>query len=145
MSEFLDEINPNIYEQFVKRHPDTSSDSKLPEKEGNLEEEGENKTSQYDGGQNDQIPDKSHNTREIVLVDWYGKDDPENPQNWPSSRKLLVTFQICILNFGIYIGSSIYTPGELSVMEEFGASEIVATLGLSLFVLYAFLNPTKFH
>ncbi|RMJ16022.1 hypothetical protein CDV36_004278 [Fusarium kuroshium] len=144
MSEFPDQINPNIYEQFVKRHTDTSSDSKLPEKAGDLEEESENKTFQHDG-QNDQIPDGGQNTRDIVLVDWYGKDDPENPQNWSSSRKLLVTFQICILNFGIYIGSSIYTPGELSVMEDFGASEIVATLGLSLFVLYVPLNPTELH
>jgi MFS transporter, DHA1 family, multidrug resistance protein len=59
----------------------------------------------------------------------------KNPQNWSASRKLLVTFQICIPNFGIYIGSSIYTPGELSIMEEFGASQVVATLGLSLLVL----------
>ncbi|WAO89010.1 MFS domain-containing protein [Fusarium falciforme] len=70
------------------------------------------------------------NATDIVLVD--------------CSRKLLVTFQICILNFGIYIGSSIYTPGELSVMEEFGANEIVATLGLSLFVLGYSLGPMLF-
>lgn len=50
----------------------------------------------------------------------------------------MITFQICILNFGIYIGSSIYTPGDLDIMEEFGASEIVATLGLSLFVLWVY-------
>lgn len=42
---------------------------------------------------------------------------------------------MCVLNFGIYIGSSIYTPGEMDVMEEFGIGEVVATLGLSLFVL----------
>ncbi|TVY80531.1 Caffeine resistance protein, partial [Lachnellula suecica] len=61
---------------------------------------------------------------------------PKNPQNWSTGRKLFITTQICLLNFGIYIGSSIYTPGEPSVMEEFGVSEVVATLGLSLFVLY---------
>ncbi|KAL2687884.1 hypothetical protein Neosp_005453 [[Neocosmospora] mangrovei] len=91
------------------------------EKAGNIEQD---KTSQ-DNGQNCEIPDESglrHDATDIVLVD--------------CSRKLLVTVQICILNFGIYIGSSIYTPGELSVMEEFGASELIATLGLSLFVLY---------
>jgi DHA1 family multidrug resistance protein-like MFS transporter len=59
----------------------------------------------------------------------------KNPQNWSSARKLLVTFEICILNFGIYIGSSIYTPGKLSAMEEFNASDTIATLGLSFFVL----------
>ncbi|KAF7561805.1 hypothetical protein G7046_g2351 [Stylonectria norvegica] len=73
-----------------------------------------------------------------------GGEDPENPQNWSTSRKLLVTFQICVLNFGIYIGSSIYTPGEQQVMEEFGVSEIVATLGLSLFVLGYGLGPMLF-
>jgi DHA1 family multidrug resistance protein-like MFS transporter len=56
-----------------------------------------------------------------------------------------VTVQICILNFGIYTGSSIYTPGELSVMEEFGASDIVATLGLSLFVLYVHRSPVEMY
>ena len=60
----------------------------------------------------------------------------KNPQYWSASRKLLITFQISILNFGIYICSSIYTPGEPAIMEEFGASEIVARLGLSLFVLF---------
>ena len=66
---------------------------------------------------------------------WRRSRSPQNPQNWTYSRKLLVTFQVCILNFGIYIGSSIYTPGELSIMEEFGVSEVVTTLGLCLFVL----------
>lgn len=48
----------------------------------------------------------------------------------------MVTFLICVLNFGIYIGSSIYTPGEQTVMQDFNVSQVVATLGLSLFVLY---------
>lgn len=47
-----------------------------------------------------------------------------------------MTFQICVLNFAFYIASSIYVPGEQSIMEEFGVSETVATLGLSLFTLY---------
>jgi DHA1 family multidrug resistance protein-like MFS transporter len=59
----------------------------------------------------------------------------KNPQNWPESRKLLVTLQICILNFAVYIGSAIYTPGETEIMEDFGVNDVTATLGLSLFVL----------
>lgn len=42
---------------------------------------------------------------------------------------------LCVLNFAVYMASSIYAPGELGVMEEFGVSETVATLGLSLFTL----------
>lgn len=33
------------------------------------------------------------------------------------------------------MGSSIYVPGESSIMKDFGASETVATLGLSLFTV----------
>jgi DHA1 family multidrug resistance protein-like MFS transporter len=29
-----------------------------------------------------------------ILVDWYTTDDPENPQNWPSRKKILVALQI---------------------------------------------------
>lgn len=97
--------------------------------------------------------------KDVYLVDWYGQDDPEvytiiihthrhywsvktfcslawsqqNPQNWPSGFKLLVGFQVCIMNFAFYMASSIYVPGEPSFMEEFGVGEVVATLGLSLF------------
>lgn len=39
------------------------------------------------------------------------------------------------MNFAFYIASSIYVPGEQSIMEDFGVSEIVATLGLSLFTM----------
>lgn len=92
----------------------------------------------------------------VLIVGWYGPDDPEvriapfpsfsscciahsqlsqNPQNWPSGLKHLIAFQLCLLNFAVYIASSIYVPGEASLMAEFGVSEIVATLGLSLFTL----------
>lgn len=46
-----------------------------------------------------------------------------------------MVFQLCVLNFAVYMASSIYAPGELGVMADFGVSEIVATLGLSLFTL----------
>jgi DHA1 family multidrug resistance protein-like MFS transporter len=40
-----------------------------------------------------------------------------------------------VLNFGIYIGSSIYVPGEAGLMTDFGVSETVATLGLSMYTV----------
>lgn len=39
------------------------------------------------------------------------------------------------MNFAFYIASSIYVPGEVSIMEEFEVGEVVATLGLSLFTM----------
>ena len=71
----------------------------------------------------------------LVPCDEYFSHRLQNPQNWPSSWKWLVVFQICLLNFSVYIASSIYVPGESSIMEDFGVSETIATLGLSFFTL----------
>jgi hypothetical protein len=59
--------------------------------------------------------------------------------NWPGGWKVLITFLMCVLNFVVYIASSLYVPGETSLEQDFGVSEIVATLGLSLFSM---LVPT---
>ncbi|KAI0044858.1 putative caffeine resistance protein 5 [Auriscalpium vulgare] len=72
---------------------------------------------------------------DTILVDWYGPDDPENPQNWTSGKKLWVLFLTCLWTFTMYIGSSIFTAGVISVTQDFGVSQVAATLGLTLFVL----------
>ncbi|KAL5336907.1 MFS general substrate transporter [Aspergillus crustosus] len=72
---------------------------------------------------------------EYISVEWYSEDDPANPQNWGTSKKVFVAFQICIYTFTVYIGGAIYAPSIPGVMEEFGCSEIVASLGLALYVL----------
>lgn len=86
------------------------------------------------------------------LVDWYSPNDSEvssticlsvervskptqNPRNWSSKWKLFITSQICLMNFSVYIASSIYVPGESGVRQDFGVSETAATLGLSMYSL----------
>lgn len=32
-----------------------------------------------------------------IIVDWYGDDDPENPQNWSTVKKGFVVFEVCLL------------------------------------------------
>ncbi|KZT53725.1 MFS general substrate transporter [Calocera cornea HHB12733] len=75
------------------------------------------------------------------LVDWYGPDDPANPMNWSTGRKVFVTALICLLTFSVYIGSAIYSPGIPDVSQEFGASSTTAALGLTLFVFGYGLGP----
>ncbi|KAK8196736.1 GTPase-activating protein, partial [Zalaria obscura] len=72
--------------------------------------------------------------KDIHLVSWFGDNDPENPMNWSTPKKFFVTFNICLLTTGIYIGSSIYTPGLQTVEQRFGVSQVAGTLGLTLFV-----------
>lgn len=33
------------------------------------------------------------------VVDWYGADDADNPQNWSTWKKSFTFFQICLLTF----------------------------------------------
>ncbi|GIK07614.1 hypothetical protein Aspvir_003280 [Aspergillus viridinutans] len=75
------------------------------------------------------------------VIDWCDKNDSENPQNWPLAKKVFVTFEICLLTFSVYIGSAIYTPGILTVVQDFQVSHVAATLGLTLFVAGYGLGP----
>ena len=79
--------------------------------------------------------------RDADIVDWYGPDDPENPQNWGNVKKVWVTFEICFLTFSVYIGSAIYSAGIINVTEVFGVSRVAATLGLTLFVAGYGIGP----
>ncbi|KAJ5827238.1 hypothetical protein N7447_004001 [Penicillium robsamsonii] len=79
-----------------------------------------------------------------ILVDWYYTDDPENPHNWSRRKRILVTTLICLYTFVVYSTSAIYTPSTEGVMKEFGVSTLVATLGLSLYVLGYGTGPLVF-
>ncbi|KAL9080494.1 MAG: hypothetical protein Q9157_000728 [Trypethelium eluteriae] len=131
--QYPDEIDPSLWKKSV--HQDIGSTSTPTEEEAN----GFAKESETQGAASQRHV--TEDGQEIQLVDWYSPDDPENPQNWSSRWKNLIIFQMCILNFAVYIASSIYTPGEESFMQEFGASETVATLGLSLFTLGYGIGP----
>ncbi|KAI6091792.1 benomyl/methotrexate resistance protein [Hypoxylon rubiginosum] len=128
--QYPDEVDPSLWKKALQTN--TSSTPTPPSDKAN-EPQGVKLQ--------DLSPDHVEDGRDIYLVDWYGSDDPENPQNWSGSWKLLVTSLMCILNFSFYIASSIYVPGIPSIMEEFGVSEIVATLGLSLFTIGYGLGP----
>lgn len=75
---------------------------------------------------------KQHQTS---LVDWSGPDDPSNPQNWPLSQKVIITFIVAVYTFAVYVGSSIYTSSQEAVIEVFGVSHVESSLGLALYVL----------
>ncbi|KAF5525377.1 Caffeine resistance protein 5 [Colletotrichum aenigma] len=68
-------------------------------------------------------------------------DDPEDPRNWTGLKKTIVSFQVCLLIACTYAGASIYTVGIAGVREQFGVSEDVALLGLTMFVLGYGIGP----
>lgn len=86
------------------------------------------------------------------LVDWE-ENDPDDPQyvpflslraalsylaydrNWSFRKRAFVAFEISLLTFSVYIGSAIYTSSIPGIMQEFNVSLVMATLGLTLYVL----------
>ncbi|KAF1838776.1 MFS general substrate transporter [Decorospora gaudefroyi] len=75
---------------------------------------------------------KQHQTS---LVDWSGPEDPSNPQNWSQTHKVLITVVLCVYTFAVYIGSSLYSSSQQTVMEKFDVSHVASSLGIALYVL----------
>ncbi|EDN07136.1 predicted protein [Histoplasma mississippiense (nom. inval.)] len=74
-------------------------------------------------------------------VKWDGHDDPDNPRNMKLARKWAAIAVLAIGSVCVTSASSLYTMTYAQLMEEFNCSLIVATLGLSLFILGLGLGP----
>lgn len=112
------------YQSDASRH---NSGSTSRTRVGSEDESEKGKNSKSKNG------DEEEKGKDYTLVE-FDENDPENPMNWSHAKKFFVTFEICLLTFGVYIGSAIYSAGIQSVSMEFGVSEVAATLGLTLFV-----------
>lgn len=64
-------------------------------------------------------------------------------RNWSTLKRNFVAGLICLLTFGVYVGSAIYTSSIPGLMEEFECSQVVATLGLTLFVVGYGIGPSE--
>ncbi|GAA5914478.1 MFS transporter [Sporobolomyces salmoneus] len=71
----------------------------------------------------------------------FEENDQDRPQNWSSRKRNFVGLLIGLLTFSVYIASAIYTPSIPGLMEEFGASQVLATAGLTLFVTFYGIGP----
>lgn len=77
---------------------------------------------------------RNENEKVEILVTWDGEDDPENPQNWSTSFKSWVTFQLSMLAFAASLASSIIAPANETIAAYLGVSEEVVVLNVSLYV-----------
>lgn len=76
------------------------------------------------------------------VVWWDGPDDPENPMNWPSWRKVLTCTIISFLTFVTPLASSIFAPGVPDLMADFGSrSNLLASFVVSVYVLGFAFGP----
>lgn len=78
------------------------------------------------------------------LVDWTGPDDPEKPINWPTHRKILVASASGSFVFAIAFSSSAFAPARIVTAEIFDTSEVIMSLGVSLFIVGFAIGPLFF-
>lgn len=137
--------------------PETLGGVRTREDQYNLEQPSRLSTNRRSSSEQTQVDESNRNInhvsgvqvdqekgRDVHLVSWWGENDPENPMNWSLFKRCFVTFQICLLTTSVYIGSSIYSAGEMSVEKIFGVGQVPATLGLCLFVGGYGLGPMLF-
>ncbi|KAI0479483.1 major facilitator superfamily domain-containing protein [Xylariaceae sp. FL0804] len=78
---------------------------------------------------------------EQYIVLRFTKDDPENPFNWPASKKLFVTSMLNLMTLFIGLATTAYSSGISSMTAEFGVPELYGQLGLFTFNAACALAP----
>ncbi|KAF8638639.1 hypothetical protein AX17_002064 [Amanita inopinata Kibby_2008] len=75
------------------------------------------------------------------LVQWDGPNDPENPQNWPTSYKWVLTFVCLAMTINVTFASSAPTSTVRDIVEEFGVPMEVSYLITTTFLLGYVFGP----
>lgn len=70
------------------------------------------------------------------IVGWEGQDDPENPQNFPSSRKWGLLALMAGITFVSPLASSMLSPATEYVGADFGVTnEAILSFTVSIYLL----------
>lgn len=90
------------------------------------------------------LPPALAGKHEDYLVDLVGDDDPANAKSWTMNRKLK---NALVMGFDTLVaswGSSVYSSATSPIAAEFGVSEEVALLGLTLYICGFATGPLAF-
>jgi len=74
------------------------------------------------------------------VVNWIDHD-PRNPMEYSAVKKWSLTMLVAIATLAVAFVSSAYSGGAEEVIAEFGCSQEIYTLGVSLFVLGFAIGP----
>ncbi|KAI1376526.1 MFS general substrate transporter [Hypoxylon crocopeplum] len=85
-------------------------------------------------------PDGEHRYKLVTFL----PNDPENPKNWSKAYKWYCTMVVALTCFVVAFSSSVVTPDIVGVADEFGVSEEVALLSITLFVVGFGVGPMAF-
>lgn len=128
-------------EQRQQPISDASSTVTAAETPGQMGEKSEKMANQSSNKDELESPPTSMTEPHPYLVDWEGPEDTDNPQAWPTWKKIMFTSQLMLLTTSVYMGSSIVSPGIPLIAEQFHVGRVPATLVLTLFVLGYAIGP----
>ncbi|KAH7369358.1 polyamine transporter 2 [Plectosphaerella cucumerina] len=89
-------------------------------------------------------PDGPSSTADQYMLVTFVPDDPQNPRNWSTAYRWYVTLVVAATCFVVAFCSSVITADVQGVAEEFGVSEEVALLSISVFVVGFGIGPMAF-
>lgn len=104
-------------------------------------EKGESRSSSSTDGldEEDELPGHDPDPN---IVDFDGPNDPENPMNWPATKKWTMVGIVSAITFLTPLASSQFAPGVPKVMETFhSTSELLSGFMVSVYVLGFAFGP----
>ncbi|SMN20401.1 similar to Saccharomyces cerevisiae YLL028W TPO1 Polyamine transporter that recognizes spermine, putrescine, and spermidine [Maudiozyma saulgeensis] len=79
--------------------------------------------------------------RDAFEVTFDGPNDPMHPFNWPLRKKIIICVVLCLDCICISMTSSIFASGVQQICEIYNVIQVVAILGVTLFVLGFAASP----
>lgn len=70
-----------------------------------------------------------------AIVVTFAENDQDNPRNWPQRKKTWTLTLVNVYTFVVYLTASIITPDVEFIMQRYNVSIVVASLGLSMYVV----------
>ncbi|KAM5350585.1 hypothetical protein ACJ41O_007090 [Fusarium nematophilum] len=118
----------------------------LEKRESHSKEEGHDKEEGEDEDAEDEDEDEDEDTgSESDIVWWESDQDPQNPYNFATWRKVLNCALVSALTFVTPLASSMFAPGVPELMVEFGSrSSELASFCVSVYVLGFAAGPMIF-
>jgi hypothetical protein len=85
-----------------------------------------------------QRPAKSILIGDLILVGWEGQNDPLNPANQSTGRKLFMTVMVSLIALSVTAASAIDACGVREYSEYFEVSEVVGSLATGMATSFCF-------
>lgn len=102
---------------------------------------GHARTTLNDDGETTKDAEKGEEPNKQFEIRFDGDSDPLNPRSFSKSRKWMIVAIVSAGSTCVTCASSMYTLTYHQITTEFHISRVVATLGLSLFVMGLGLGP----